>query len=153
MELFNEVWMQKLLKPTIVEVDKVDWNDYPHFKVDYEKGRFYCHCGKDHPSYIDLDLLKVLEQIRQKIGIPMIINSAFRCPEYNLEVGGKPLSIHQIGRAVDILAKNGRWRYPIVKGALECGIKRLGVAKFFVHIDNVQPNESIYHVSPALWIY
>ena len=152
--MFSEEWKKALWKPTIKNVDEIDWNKYPHFKPDYEAGRFHCGCGKDHPSYIDEELLELLERIRVKAGIPMYISSAFRCPEHNKAVGGKPMSVHQVGRAVDVgRIRNGRWRYPLVKIALECGVFRIGLAKSFVHIDNIRPNESMFHVAPTLWLY
>lgn len=150
----KEEWMKSLIKPSIKNVDDIDWNKYPHFKPDYEKGRFYCHCNENHPAYIDEDLLQILEDARQKAGIPFIIESAFRCPKHNIQVGGRPLSVHQVGRAVDIRARNGRWRYPMIKAFMKhTDIYRMGVAKSFIHVDTVKPNESLHHGAPSIWVY
>lgn len=46
-----------------------------------------------------------LQEIRDKIGVPIIINSAYRCPEVNKAVGGSATSWHQQGLAADINAK------------------------------------------------
>ena len=46
-----------------------------------------------------------LQEIRDKIGVPITINSAYRCPEVNKAVGGSATSWHQQGLAADINAK------------------------------------------------
>ena len=46
-----------------------------------------------------------LQEIRDKIGVPITINSAYRCPEVNKAVGGSSTSWHQQGLAADINAK------------------------------------------------
>lgn len=49
-------------------------------------------------------LLKILDTLREKIGEPIYINSGYRTPEYNKEVGGSTLSYHMYGMAADIRA-------------------------------------------------
>ncbi len=45
---------------------------------------------------------KVLEPLRAHFGVPIKINSAFRCQALNKAVGGAQNSYHTKGRAVDI---------------------------------------------------
>ena len=45
---------------------------------------------------------KVLEPLRAHFGVPIKINSAFRCKALNAAVGGAPGSYHTKGRAADI---------------------------------------------------
>lgn len=44
----------------------------------------------------------VLDPIRDYTGLPILINSGFRCPSLNELVGGKESSQHLTGRAADI---------------------------------------------------
>ena len=44
----------------------------------------------------------ILEPIRNKIGMPLIVNSAFRSPYVNKSVGGVSTSQHLLGQAADI---------------------------------------------------
>lgn len=48
--------------------------------------------------------LKVLQPLRDVVGHPLRINSGYRCPELNKEVGGVPTSQHVKGEAADIAA-------------------------------------------------
>ncbi len=49
-----------------------------------------------------INLIKVLDVIREELGEPIIVNSGFRCPELNNAVGGSKTSWHLKGMAVDI---------------------------------------------------
>jgi len=49
-----------------------------------------------------LELAKHLQQARDRIGRPFIINSWYRTPEANRATGGHPRSLHLQGRAVDM---------------------------------------------------
>lgn len=74
-----------------------------HFK----ESEFKCkHCGKLPPGGIDKRLLIMLEELRKRIGNkPIIINSGYRCPTHNRNVGGAKNSQHLYGKAVDIRVK------------------------------------------------
>lgn len=47
-------------------------------------------------------LWNTLNLIREELGRPVIINSAFRTPDVNKAVGGAKRSLHMQGRAADI---------------------------------------------------
>ena len=48
----------------------------------------------------------VLQPLRDAWGTPLEINSGYRCPELNREVGGVPTSQHTLGEAADIAAED-----------------------------------------------
>ena len=54
---------------------------------------------------------KVLEPLRAHFGVPIKINSAFRCKALNAAVGGAVNSYHTKGRAVDIPMRPGWLAY------------------------------------------
>lgn len=56
---------------------------------------FYTVCNLLH-------LAEVLEEIREYVGVPIIINSAFRTLDVNAAVGGVENSLHTYGLAADI---------------------------------------------------
>ncbi len=82
-------------KNTFDLLDKLD--QVKHFKLD----EFRCrHCKK---LKLDINLLLKLEELRAKTG-PLIINSGYRCPVHNKNVGGASASQHLRGTAADLRA-------------------------------------------------
>lgn len=45
---------------------------------------------------------ELLDPLRERYGKPIYVNSGYRCPKHNREVGGVPNSQHTCGEAADI---------------------------------------------------
>jgi uncharacterized protein YcbK (DUF882 family) len=84
---------------------------------------------------MDADFLAKLDEAREYANIPFVINSAYRSPEHNARVGGKPTSSHLKGLAVDISAKDNSTRGIILDALRAIGFNRIGIAKTFIHVD------------------
>lgn len=57
-----------------------------------------------------LELARLMEKVRRLLGdVPIIVNSAVRCPELNKAVGGSKTSQHCFDEQTEILTNNG-WR-------------------------------------------
>ena len=70
-----------------------------YFSID----EFRCkHCGELPDGGINQVLLDKLDDMRGRIGMPIIISCGYRCPEHNAEVGGVENSQHIYGNAADI---------------------------------------------------
>jgi len=67
----------------------------------FSRKEFACKCGCGFDT-VDVQLIDVLENIRCYFDAPLLISSACRCESHNKEVGGKPGSLHRLGRAADI---------------------------------------------------
>lgn len=65
---------------------------------------FACTDGSD-PIFIDTELVKILQKIRNHFGKSITITSAYRTPTKNKTVGGETYSQHLYGRAADIKVK------------------------------------------------
>lgn len=66
---------------------------------------FDCKDGSIMPDGVLVNIKKLannLQVIRNYIGLPVIINSAYRTPSHNKKVGGSPTSQHLYGKAADI---------------------------------------------------
>lgn len=51
----------------------------------------------------------VLDPVRERLGMPIRVNSGYRCPKHNAEVGGVPRSQHMVGEAADVVPiENGK---------------------------------------------
>ena len=65
---------------------------------------FACKDGSD-VIFISMELVEILQQIRDHFGLPVTINSGYRTPAYNKKVGGAAYSQHLYGAAADISIK------------------------------------------------
>ena len=75
-----------------------------------------------------------LESVRQLLGRPLRILSAYRDPLHNARVGGAPLSRHKTGRAFDIALASVN-RFELAHAVADCGFAGLGRYQMFLHVD------------------
>ncbi len=81
---------------------------------------------------------KVLQPLRDKVGHPLRINSGYRCPELNKEVGGVPTSQHVKGEAADIAAADPFLLAKVVRGTPEIWreVDQMILYPTFVHLSH-----------------
>lgn len=99
-----------------------------HFKLD----EFRCkHCKK---LKLDINLLLKLEELRKFTG-PLVINSGYRCPVYNIKVGGVSASQHLKGTAADL--RGTKMNSTNVYGHADKVFSTGGVGRYktFTHVD------------------
>lgn len=88
--------------------------------------------------------LDKLDVCRGKAGVEFNITSSWRSKAKNKAVGGEPNSMHLIGRAVDVEAKDGAIRAKIVRAALDMGLS-VGIMENAVHIDDRENGQVLFH--------
>ncbi len=132
----------------------------------FKRSEFVCSCGCDRAE-MDREFLNTLEQIREKLGRPMVISSAYRCENHpiskkKIEKGAQNGGAHHLGMAVDVHCAGFVAMNIIALSLNEITINGIGVNQKgpwnsrFVHIDCVPTNnapgaEGIGR--PALWSY
>ena len=102
-----------------------------YFKVE----DFTCPCCG--VAKADVRLLSALENLRSKIGRPILILSGYRCPAHNKDVHGSPKSQHMLGKAADVVVR-GMASIDLAQAANSLEPFNLGgiiVYKTFVHLD------------------
>ena len=100
----------------------------------FKPSEFDCpDCGS---NLMDTVFLDKIDFAREVAGVPFNINSGFRCEAHNRAVGGSSTSSHPLGLACDIAARDSRSRFKIIDGLIRAGIKRIGIAKTFIHADD-----------------
>ena len=108
-----------------------------------------CSCCKAQgmsPAFLDL-----MDQIRDAVGEPLTVTSGYRCPTHNASVSSTGATgPHTTGRAIDIKA-DSRLRFLLIQEALKQGITRIGVAKTFIHLDDLDELDGF--PSPRVWSY
>ena len=91
--------------------------------------------------------LLILDKIRADFGKPLRVNSGYRSKAHNLKVGGRVGSSHLKGLAVDLRCNNSADRTLLLNAIYKNGIKRVGIANNFIHID-IDNNKGA-----ACWLY
>ncbi|MBQ7154850.1 MAG: DUF882 domain-containing protein [Synergistaceae bacterium] len=125
-------------------------NDTKNFSVK----EFACHhCGQNK---IDQRVIDLCQKIRDELGVPVRVNSGYRCPAHNARVGGVKGSRHVLGHAADLSSsRSGMLMFEAVKrlqgeGRLpELGYCILYKTKNFIHVDiDKRPSGSMWEVRP-----
>ena len=104
-------------------------------------------------SKMDAKFLEKLDYARQNAGVPFKINSGYRTIEWNAKIGGrvgvgKLMSSHCKGLAADIHCNNSRNRGLIINALISVGIRRIGIAKTFIHCDVDKDKDQ-----DVIWLY
>jgi len=97
---------------------------------------------------MDISIVKFIDNLRELVGFPLKVNSAYRTFPHNEKVGGVPNSAHTKGLAVDISCTDGSVRYSLIKNGFYLGAKRIGIAKTFIHFDIDQDKSQ-----EVVWLY
>ena len=111
------------------------------------------HCGEQG---MDTQFVEVVEELREELGWPFIVTSAYRCPEHPIEKKKDKPGTHRLGRAMDIQC-SGEKALDLIERAVQKGFLRVGVnqrgdyAQRFIHIDDCSANDGF--TAPHVWSY
>ena len=75
----------------------------------FSLSEFDCKDGSELPTALlpnVLDLADNLQVLRDYLGVPISINSAYRSLEHNRKIGGSTSSQHLLAKAADIVVKS-----------------------------------------------
>jgi len=113
------------------------WRDVPKDKWHWKNfSPREMACKGTGTLLVNEDALDKLQALRDKLGNPMLITSAYRSPEHNKKVGGAKNSYHMKGIAFDIRMEN---QDPMAfeMAAREVGFRGVGYypKQGFMHID------------------
>ena len=84
-----------------------DWHDVPKSRwrwLNFSPEEIACR--GDGKIQINEAALDKLQALRDRLGVPLIVHSAYRSPDYNRRVGGATHSMHLQGAAFDISMAN-----------------------------------------------
>jgi uncharacterized protein YcbK (DUF882 family) len=102
----------------------------------FKMSEFECTHPDHRHTRIDEELLDKLQQLRDRLEVPLIINSAYRCPERNKQVDGAEYSQHLYGKAVDISLHTIPLQIEEIKRiAKQIGFRGIGLYNTFIHLD------------------
>ena len=107
-------------------------------------------CGENR---MNESFLVRLQEIRDIFGVPMMLTSAYRCPDWNERQSNTKSRTgpHTTGRAVDV-AVSHKDAIRLIRIALERGITGIGIKQHgdgrFIHIDDLSDG-----IRPHVWSY
>ena len=100
------------------------WDEIEYFKRD----EFKCKCGgkycNGYPAEPDERMVRIADQLRKNLGVPITIISGLRCKTWNAIQGGVSNSQHMYGEAADIYA-NG-----VSQSRVEAELDKIGGVRY-----------------------
>ncbi len=98
----------------------------------FNRSEFACkHCGQ---VIVSPELVRKLQELRDRLGRPVTITSGYRCQVHNRAVGGASQSQHMLGTAADIVV-SGMTPAQVAQVAEGIGFGGIGRYKTFTHVD------------------
>ena len=121
---------------------------YKYFSIDELKCQ---HCGEHN---MDESFMVKIEALRQDLGFPFVVTSAYRCKDHIIERKKKAPGAHSTGHALDI-AVSGDQAYRLLREALNVGMTGIGINQKgpnrFIHLDDIEWEEN--RPRPWVWSY
>ena len=106
------------------------WDGIRHFK----REEFRCKCGgkycNGYPSEPDERMVRIADQLRKNLGVPVTIVSGLRCKTWNAIQNGHAQSQHMYGEAADIYAKG------VSQSLVEAELDKIGGVRYHYPIKN-----------------
>lgn len=100
----------------------------------FDREEFRCQCGGKYcngfPVEPDERMVRTVDALRRRLGVPITIVSGLRCPRWNEIQGGVENSQHMYGEASDI------WAQGKTQSAVEAELDRIGGVRYHYPIKN-----------------
>ena len=100
------------------------WDEIEHF----DRSEFKCKCGgkycNGYPDEPDERMVRIADQLRKNLGVPITIVSGLRCKTWNAIQGGVSNSQHMYGEAADIYAKG------VPQSLVEAELDKIGGVRY-----------------------
>ena len=111
------------------------WKDIQYFN----REEFRCKCGGKYcngfPVEPEESLVRTLDKIREKLGMPITINSGIRCATHNANEGGVANSQHLYGRAADLHSSASPARMKEAAEEVLGSTGGIGLYSWGIHVD------------------
>lgn len=132
------------------------WNDIKYFRP----SEFACRCGQcdSDGREMSIDFVWKLDQLRERLGFPIVVTSGYRCPAYNAQISTTgDDGPHTTGRAADV-SLAGRQAFRMLQQATlggwftGIGLRQHGPhSRRFMHLDDL--TEPGHAPRPWVWTY
>ena len=100
------------------------WDEIEYF----DRSEFKCKCGgkycNGYPAEPNERMVRIADQLRKNLGVPISIVSGLRCKTWNAIQGGVSNSQHMYGEAADIYAKG------VSQSRVEAELDKIGGVRY-----------------------
>lgn len=100
------------------------WDEIEHFN----REEFRCQCGgkycNGYPAEPDERMVRIANQLRKNLGVPITVVSGLRCKTWNAIQGGVSNSQHMYGEAADIYASG------VSQARVEAELDKIGGVRY-----------------------
>lgn len=100
----------------------------------FDREEFRCKCGgkycNGYPAEPDERMVRIVDQLRKNLGVPITIVSGLRCKKWNAIQGGVSNSQHMYGEAADIYARG------VSQTRVEAELDKIGGVRYHYAIKN-----------------
>ena len=100
------------------------WDEIEYF----DRSEFKCKCGgkycNGYPAEPDEHMVRIADQLRKNLGVPITIVSGLRCKTWNAIQGGVTNSQHMYGEAADVYAKG------VSQSRVEAELDKIGGVRY-----------------------
>ena len=134
-----------------MSIKTYNYNDDVRLTQHFKSSEWRCKCGKKHDYKIDSNLPIILEKLMSKVGaVRGDVNSGFRCPKHDKEVGGRGTGSHTQGYACDITFKDKNGKI-IPSKNIALALEDLGHKKGIGYRCGGNPNRTHIDVKNRKW--
>lgn len=117
-------------------------NDTTQLSAHFNVQEFRCKCGGAHDIQLETALVSKLEELFKALNCSkIIVNSGYRCPNHDRNVGGNGSGQHTKGTAADIICYNSSGN-KISSKIVTCAAQDVG----FGGISNIDSTYTATHV-------
>ena len=100
------------------------WDEIEYF----DRSEFKCKCGgkycNGYPYEPDERMVRIADQLRKNLGVPITVVSGLRCKTWNAIQGGVSNSQHMYGEAADIYARG------VSQSRVEAELDKIGGVRY-----------------------
>lgn len=111
------------------------WDEIKYFT----REEFRCHCKGKYCSGFQVEpeekMVRTVDEIRRRLGIPVSIGSGVRCPKHNATVGGVSNSQHLLGKAADLHSAASPAKMKKVAEEVMGNTGGIGLYSWGIHVD------------------
>ena len=113
-------------------------------------------CSHSGECLLDPISMDCLQKLRDTVGWPLPVSSAYRSPDHPVEIAKERGGSHTLGQAFDIVCR-GATAYRVIASARNCGFTGIGVKQSgegrFIHLDTITHLDDFPAERPTIWSY